>query len=81
MDDYLLIHPDKNYLKNALNKIENKLKYEYELEINKKKTQIISSKEGVTFLGYHFKVKSKKTHITLTSDVKKRIRDGIKKNK
>ena len=57
------------------------MKYEYKLEINKKKTQIKSSKEGVTFLEYHFKVISKKTYITLTSDVKKRIRDGIKKNK
>lgn len=53
MDDYILIHHDKEYLKNVLSVIEEKLNKEYKLELNKSKTYIKASKEGITFLGYH----------------------------
>ena len=81
MDDYILIHPNKEYLKYVLIEIERILNTEYKLELNKTKTHITSSKEGVSFLGYHYRVINKKTIITLTSDAKKRIRKGIKKTK
>ena len=81
MDDYILIHPDKDYLKKVLKTIENKLKNQYKLEINKNKTYIKSSSEGIVFLGYHFKVINKKTYITLASDVKRKIRKNIKTTK
>ena len=81
MDDYILIHHDKEYLKYVLSIIEEKLNREYKLELNKNKTYIKPSKEGITFLGYHFRVVNKKTIITLTSDAKKRIRKGIKTTK
>lgn len=60
MDDYLLIYNDKEYLNKCLNIIKNKLKNEYKLEINDKKTRIYSSKEGFSFLGYTYKVINKK---------------------
>ena len=78
MDDYILIHPNKEYLKEVLQIIEEKLNNEYKLELNKSKTYIKSSNEGITFLGYNFKVINKKTIITLTSDVKRKIRKNIK---
>lgn len=56
MDDYIIIHQDKEYLKKCLEVIKDKLKNEYKLEINKNKTMITSCKEGINFLGYNFKV-------------------------
>lgn len=52
MDDYVLIHNDKEYLKKCLDIIKIKLKNEYKLEINDKKTRIYSSKEGFFFRLY-----------------------------
>ena len=40
MDDYIIIHEDREYLKKCLKIIEDKLNKEYKLEINKKKTII-----------------------------------------
>ena len=56
MDDFILIHKDKEYLKYCLKQIENKLK-ECHLKLNNKKVQIINIKNGFTFLGHHFKSK------------------------
>ena len=81
MDDYILIHPSKDYLKSVLKKIEYILNNEYKLELNKNKTYIKSSHEGIVFLGYHFKVINNKTIITLSNDAKRRIRNGIKTTK
>lgn len=81
MDDYILIHHDKEYLKYALKLIEDKLYNEYELELNKNKTEIKSSKEGIIFLGYRFRIIGKKTIVTLSSASKKKIRKSIKKTK
>ena len=60
MDDYILIHHNKEYLSEVLKIIKYKLNIEYKLELNEDKTCIKSSKEGITFLGYHFKVIDKK---------------------
>ena len=78
MDDYIIIHKDKEYLKKCLNIIENKLNKEYKLEINKDKTYIKSSKESINFLGYRFKIKNNKLIVSLSNDTKRRIIKKIK---
>jgi len=67
MDDYIIIHQDKQYLKYCLNKIKEKLYNEYKLDLNKNKTIISSSKNGITFLEYNYKVINNKTIIRLNN--------------
>lgn len=81
MDDYIFIHNDKNYLNRCLKIIEEKLNIEYKLDINKNKTMIVNAKNGVSFLGYNFKVINKKTIIKLNKNSKKNIKKGIKRTK
>ena len=81
MDDYIIIHQDKNYLKKCLKIIEDKLNEEYKLKLNKNKTNIIRSDIGVNFLGYNFKVISNKTIIKLGKSTKNNIRKGLKRSK
>lgn len=71
MDDFLLFHPDKEYLNICKIKIEEKLK-ELKLTLNKK-TQIIDLSKGVVFLGYRFLLKEKKLHILMSQKNKKKI--------
>lgn len=54
--------------------IENKLYKEYKLDINKNKTVIVNAKNGISFLGYNFKVINKKTIIKLNKNSKKNIK-------
>lgn len=79
MDDYIIIHHNKEYLKECLEIIRSKLKEEYKLELNKNKTFISSSKIGIQFLGYNFKVINNKTIIKLNKNSKKNIKKGIKR--
>lgn len=79
MDDYIIIHNSKDYLKDSLELIENKINIEYKLKLNKKKTVISNSNQGISFLGYTFRVKDNKTIIKLSSNTKKNIRKGIKR--
>ena len=51
MDDFYLLHPSKEYLKECLNKIE-KLIANLRLSLNGK-TQIMPFKQGIKFLGFH----------------------------
>ena len=81
MDDYIIIHQDKEYLKKCLNIITDKLYNEYNLLVNKNKTYISSSKNGIPFLGYNIKVIKSKTIIKLNSNSKKNIKKGIKRTK
>ena len=48
MDDFVIIHHDKDYLKKCKDIIEDKLNREYKLELNKK-SKIYSSDEGFDF--------------------------------
>jgi len=66
MDDFVLIHKDKDYLKECLKKIKAFLKEEMDLELNSK-TQIFPIKNGVDFLGFH-------TYLTKTGKVIRKIR-------
>ena len=81
MDDYVIIHQDKVYLKKCLDIITSKLLNEYNLLVNKNKTYISSSRNGIPFLGYNFKVINNKTIIRLNSNSKKNIKKGIKRTK
>ncbi len=81
MDDYLLIHEDKNYLKYALDKITYILENEYKLKLNEKKTQIVKMDKGIVFLGYKIIVKNNKTIIKLSRARKDKIKKKVRNSK
>ena len=80
MDDYILIHEDKDYLKYCKKVIEEKLNKEYKLELNKNKSMITKSSNGINFLGHRFIIKDNKTIIKITNSTKRKIKTGIRKN-
>ena len=53
MDDFVLIHPDKEYMKFCRRLLADLLENRLHLEFNQK-TQIIPLKNGIDFLGFHF---------------------------
>lgn len=73
MDDLVLIHHDKEYLREILDKIKYKLINNYKLEINETKTRIDSIKNGIDFLGYRFLINKNNRVIT-------KLRNRTKKN-
>ncbi len=78
MDDILIMHHDKDYLKKCLSIITSKLENEYLLEVNQKKTFIVNNHEGFIFLGYHFKVINGKTIISIRQDTINKVNSRIK---
>ena len=81
MDDFLIIHNDKYYLKYCLNEITNKLKINYKLDINTKKTKIDNIKNGIEFLGYYFILKNNHLIIKLKNQTKIKIKKKISRYK
>ena len=77
MDDFVLIHESKEYLRKCLLIIKNKLLYDYKLELNKK-TKIYSIKEGVEFLGFRFVLKENKLILKIKNKTKGRFRKIIR---
>lgn len=77
MDDFILMHPDKEYLKYCLQEIEKKVAAE-ELKLNQK-TKIISMKDGLNFLGYRFVLKNKKLLVLINGQTKRRITHKLNK--
>ena len=75
MDDFVIIHHDKDYLKKCKDIIEEKLKNKYKLELNAKST-IYDINNGFDFLGYTYKVK--KTIISIFRKTFKKIKKHIK---
>ena len=53
MDDFILLHHDKNYLQNCLREIKSVFHNDLFLELNSK-TQIFPVKNGVKYLGWHY---------------------------
>lgn len=77
MDDFILMHPNRDYLKYCLNEIEKKVG-EVELKLNNK-TKIISMKEGLNFLGYRFVIKNSRLLVLINSQTKRRITHKLNK--
>ena len=75
MDDFILIHHDKEYLKKCLIEIE-RIVTGMGLDTNKKKTQIFPLKQGINFLGFKFRLTDTGRVIRLLdkSNIKKRKR-------
>ena len=78
MDDIVIIHHDKDYLSWCLKKIIKILKDKYKLDVNLKKTMIIPSSSGFTFLGYRFIVKNNKTIVRIKKDTIKKVRRRVR---
>ena len=76
MDDFIILHENKDYLKWCLTKIEAFLANELKLELNAKKTKIHSIHNGINFLGYRFILDS---HHKLIVRVGKRERRNFRK--
>jgi hypothetical protein len=71
MDDFLLIHPDKEYLKCCLRVIKKYLDEKLKLELNSK-TNIFPLRNGVDFLWFH-------TYITKTGKIIRKLRQDSKR--
>ena len=80
MDDFVILHENKQYLENIFLKIKEELESVYKLKINKKKSKIVNSREGITFLGIHYKIKKNKIVEFLPNKKKQAIKKKIKKN-
>ena len=77
MDDFILLHEDKDYLKICKDKICKKLN-ELSLKLNNK-TMIIKFNNNFTFLGYKFGIKNNKICVMPSNKIKKIIRKRKKK--
>lgn len=78
MDDFIIIHHDKEYLSTCLQKIILKLENTFKLQVNLKKTHITNNKEGFVFLGYKFKVVNKKNIVVIRQETFKKIKKKLK---
>lgn len=77
MDDFLLIHPDRAYLKECLQAIRERAA-ELKLELNEK-TQIFPLSQGVDYLGFHFYLtESGKVVRLLRTSCKRRFKKKMK---
>lgn len=81
MDDFIIFHHDKEYLKKALSIIKDKLHNDYKLDVNEKKTRIDNMKNGVEFLGYRFLIKNNRIITKLRSSTKKKFKKRVKEIK
>ena len=79
MDDFIIFHEDKEYLKYVLKEVKEKLHTDCKLNLHPKKTKIFSIKEGLTFLGYHFIIKNNHLITLMNPKTKKKIRKNIKR--
>ncbi len=71
MDDGILVHPDREYLKDCLSQMKAYIEKERKLEFNQK-TQIVPLSQGVDYLGFHF-------YLTDTGKVIRKLRTSNKK--
>ena len=78
MDDFIIISNDLNKLKKAKDIITNKLKEEYKIDINEKKTMITKVNHYFSFLGYSFKIRNNKTIIKVREESLNKIKKKIK---
>ncbi len=81
MDDFVIMHNDLNYLKECQKIIAEKLKKEYLLDINEKKTYISNSQKGFTFLGYTYKVIHNKVIIKVARSNREKVKKKLKEKR
>ena len=81
MDDFIIFHHNKEYLKKCLDLIKNELLINYKLALNEKKTRIDHIKNGIEFLGYRFYLKNNKVIMRLRNNTKKRFKKKVKEIK
>lgn len=79
VDDFVIIHENKNYLKYCLNKIKEKIEKEYKLKLNPKKTRIDNIINGIDFLGYIFYIKNGRIIMKLRKRNKNNFKKKVKK--
>ena len=78
MDDFYLIHHDKEYLKECLAKLQ-QIVGELKLELNSK-TQLVPFHKGIRYLGFHHYVTTEGKYIRkLTGEKKRSIKKKLKK--
>jgi len=77
MDDFILIHHNKEYLKYCLKEIE-KFLIKKKLFLNKK-TNIYNIKNGIPFLGFKYFFKNDKLIMTIVSKTKRKIKRRIRR--
>lgn len=81
MDDTIIIHKSKEYLRECLEKIKEKL-HSLGIKLNKKKTQIHKLMQSINFLGFKFKLTDTgKVLMLLDKDNIKKRRRKIKKHR
>lgn len=81
MDDFTLIHHDKEYLKYCLEEIKKRIE-PLGVSLNTKKTQLYKLKQGIKFLGFTFKLTNTgKVLMILNKENLKIRRRKIKKHK
>lgn len=79
MDDFILIHHDRQYLLECMVKIEQKLG-ELECHFNREKTGVTKLSDGLLFLGFHFRLtKTGKVIMTINSNNVKHERKKLRK--
>lgn len=76
MDDFLLIHPSKEYLQECLKQIKEEVA-KLKLQLNEK-TQIYEIHHGVNFLGYTFFLKGQKLIMKINAKTKRKIAKKVK---
>lgn len=78
MDDLVLLHHDKEYLRYCLEEIRWTLEYDLHLETNEK-TKIFPISNGVNYLGFHFFLSNTgKVVRTLKQQMKKKYKKRLK---
>ena len=77
MDDFVIIHNDKEYLNYCLDVVREKLLNDYKLELNRK-TRIYNISEGIEFLGYRYILKNNKVIVKLRNITKKNYKKNVR---
>lgn len=76
MDDFILLHPDKEYLKHCLVEIEKKLATQ-KMSVNRSKTNIEKITKPITYLGFVYRL-TQTGKVVILADPKKIKRERKK---
>ena len=76
MDDGVLIHQDKEYLKYCMEEISKYLKC-LKLSLNIKKTRVDSIKNGLDFLGFRFYIINDKIILKIRNETKRKFKKNM----